>query len=224
MTEPTDSIGSFLRALGAQLPGPRNRRAAILAELHDGLLEATESHQRGGHDRVEAVRLALSELGDARTLAASFRPELMLARGRQTAIALLATTAFVGATWIAAARSRDTKAPTGLFDSPGDHVAAALLIGVLIVCGLCTVVTTGRLTHRLAPAPRISLISAAATGLVTILADLAAVTVLGMRLAAFPGAIHALALATAITASCASVLVATRSSSACIAMIKAPHR
>ncbi|HET7051669.1 MAG TPA: permease prefix domain 1-containing protein [Solirubrobacteraceae bacterium] len=223
MNEATDNIGSFLQAVAARLPGPRIHRAAILAELHDGLLAATESNQQAGHEHAEAVRLALAEFGDARTLAAAFRPELMIARCRQTALALFAATALVVALWLAAARSRHTRGATGLFDSPVDHLAAAVLIGVIVASGLLTLVTTGRPARRVALPPQTSLLAAVAMGLVTALADLAAVAVLGVRLAHFPGTIHALALTAAITGSCTSVLLATRASWSCATLIKAPQ-
>lgn len=222
MNEPTDSIDQYLEAVAARLPGPRIHRAAILAELHDGLLEATEANRQAGHEHAEAVQLALVEFGNPTTLAASFRPELMVARGRQTALALFASTALVVALWLAAARSRDSNGATGLFDSPVDHLAAADLIGVIIASGLCTLLTTGRVTRRLAPPPQVPLRTAVAMGLATILADLAAVAVLGVRLAHFPGTIHAMVLATAVTSSCASMLVAIRMTVSCGSMINAP--
>jgi len=58
MSPAADSVESFLQLVADQLPGSNKDCAAILAELHDGLLEATESHQGTAPDRAQAVRLA----------------------------------------------------------------------------------------------------------------------------------------------------------------------
>ncbi len=217
-----NSIEAFLHAVGARLPGPGKQRAAILAELNDALLEATESYERTDLDRPQAVRLALREFGDPRVLAESFRPELIITRGRRSALTLLAAAPIVLALWIAAARSRDTTPTVRLFDSPTDHLTAAVLLVALIASGTCTLLTTGCLTRWLALPPRAPVLSAAATGLITIVSNLLAVGVLGARLASYPGTVHALLVTAAITASCTSIYLATRASRSCLPMIRAP--
>lgn len=217
MKDSVDSIPSFLQTVAAHLPGPGRHREAILAELQDGLLEAADAHQRGGREWNEAVRLALRDFGNAENLAASFRPELIIARVRRTALALFGATPIVIALWIAAARSRDTAGTNRLFDSPLDHVAAALLLTALIATGIWTVATTGRPSRWLPVTPRTAPLGAAAMALTTVTIDLAAVTILGVRLAHYPGTVHALILAAAIAASCVSVLLAMRTSWACVA-------
>jgi len=222
MNDSAESIASFLQAVGARLPGPRRHRAAILAELDDGLLEAIESNQRAGLERAKAVGLALREFGDAESLAASFRPELMIARGRRTALALLGAAPVVVVLWIAAARSRDSRGLSRLFDSPVDHLAAALLITAVIASGIWTIATTGRASRWLSLPPHAALLAATAMGLITVTSDLAAVAILGVRLADFPGTPHALVLAAAIAASFVSMILAARASWSCVAMIQAP--
>ena len=59
-------------------------------------------------------------------------------------------------------------------------------------------------------------------GLITTAGNLAAVAILGVRLAGFPGTPHAVALASAIAASCATLLFAAKASWSCIALAKAP--
>jgi hypothetical protein len=217
--KPSDeSIEAFLGAIAVRLPGPRRARTEILAELNDGLLEAADANQRAGLEHAQAVELALREFGDPQMVARSFRPELMLAQGRRTAFALLAAAPIVVGLWLAAARSRDTRGISRMFDSPADHIAAAVLITAVIACGVWTIATTGRATRWLGVPPHASLVGATAMGLITVLADVAALAVLGARLAAFPGTIHALLLAAAIAASCASILLAARATRSCMAM------
>jgi hypothetical protein len=178
MSARTESVDSFLGAVAAQLPGPSGHRAAILDELNDGLLVAIESHERAGRAHAQAVNRALEEFGSPGSVAASFRSELMIARGRRTALAVHTATPIVTALWIAAARSRDATPTNHLFDSPADHIAAALLIAGLIASGVGTLVITRRLTGWLALPPRVALVGAMALALITIATDLAAVTVL----------------------------------------------
>jgi HAAS len=222
MNATTDSVEAFLQTVAAHLPGPSKHRAAILAELNDGLLEATESYQRTGLDRAQAVRLALREFGDPQTLAESFRSELIITRGRRSALTLLTAAPIVIALWIAAARSRDTPPGARLFDSPTDHVSAALLLVALAASGIGTLLMSGRLTRWLALPPHAPAVSAAAMGLITVIGDITAVADLGVRLAGYPGTLHVFLLAAAITASCASVYIGTRASRSCLAILKAP--
>jgi hypothetical protein len=84
MSARTESVDSFLGAVAAQLPGPSGHRAAILDELNDGLLVAIESHERAGRAHAQAVNRALEEFGSPGSVAASFRSELMIARGRRS--------------------------------------------------------------------------------------------------------------------------------------------
>ena len=107
-----------------------------------------------------------------------------------------------------------------MIDSPADNLAAAIIIAALIACAIWTFMTTGRASRWLDP-PRAALLSAGATAAITIVADVAAVTVLGTRLADFPGGIHEFALFAAIAASCASTLIASGAIRSCMTMAKA---
>jgi HAAS len=221
MNPAAGSVESFLQLVADHLPGPSKDRAAILAELHDGLLEATESQQRRGLARAEAVEIALREFGDPQALAESFWPELAITHGRRSALTLLTAAPIVLALWIAAARTRPTTHTARLFDSPTDHVTAMLLLVALIASGLGALITSGRLTRWLALPPRAPAMSAAAMGLITIISDITAAAVLGVRLAGYPGTLHTLVLAAAITASCASIYLGARASRSCLAIVKA---
>jgi HAAS len=222
MNSTADSVESFLSALAAQLPGPSKDRAAILAELNDGLLEATKSYQRAGLDRAQAIELALREFGDPQILAGSFRPELLVTRGRRSALTLLTAAPIVLALWIAAARTRAATQASRLFDSPTDHITAALLLLAFTATGMGALLMSGRLTRWLALPARASAMSAAAMGVITVISDLTAVGVLGVRLATYAGTIHMLLLAAAMTSSCAGAYLGARVSRSCFAVARGP--
>jgi hypothetical protein len=95
-------IGTYLAELAERLGSPSPARAAILAELEDGLwTTATAAHQAQSMSPAEAARAAVAEFGDVGTVAAGFGPELAAATGRRVGLALLAT-----GRWSAAAAGR----------------------------------------------------------------------------------------------------------------------
>jgi hypothetical protein len=215
-----DSVEEFVHAVDIRLPGPPRLREDILAELSDGLLEAAEANERAGLERGHAIQVAVREFGRPEALATSFREELMVARGRRTALVLLAMTPIVVALWIAAARSRHATGASRLFDSPLDHLAAGLLLAALALCGAWTIVTSGRASRWLDTPPVASLFGAVAIGALTLAGDMLALAVLSARLADFSGPFHKLALAAAIAASCLSALLAGRACCSCLAMAR----
>jgi hypothetical protein len=91
----------------------------------------------------------------------------------------------------------------------------------MAACGIWTIATTGRASRWLDVAPLAALLGAAAMGVLTIVGDLAAMAVLSLRLADFPGILHQLVLGAAIAASVASILVAGHASWSCMAALKA---
>ncbi len=214
----TDPIESLLGAIGARLPGPARPREEILAELRDGLLEASEANQRAGLEYDESVQLALRQFGDAPTLAAAFWPEMAAARARRVVLTLFATGPIVAALWASAARSRGPGSETGLFDSRATHLAAALLVAAAVSCGVWTIIATGSMAQWLRLAPRAPLLGAAATGGIAVIADLALLSTLSVPLASFSGAIHQLALGAAILASGTRLILTSRASWSCLAM------
>jgi hypothetical protein len=93
-------IGIYLAELANQLRGPSAARAAILAELGDGLWTATAAHQAQRMYPEGAARAAVAEFGDPGTVAAGFDPELAAATGRRVGLGLLATGPLVGTSWL----------------------------------------------------------------------------------------------------------------------------
>src|SRR5262245_44672369 len=94
------AIATHLASLG--LPGPRRARQAIIAELRDGLLEATTARLEQGLHPKRAARAALEEFGDPTAVASAFTPELAGIQARRTALTLTRTGPLVGVLWLAA--------------------------------------------------------------------------------------------------------------------------
>lgn len=84
-----DVIEDYVSAVGSALCGPARVRADMLAEIRAALLDAAESHQRGGLAAAEARRAAVREFGSARRVAAGLQEVLALAHGWRTAALLL---------------------------------------------------------------------------------------------------------------------------------------
>jgi hypothetical protein len=125
--------------LAAGLAGPRPVRAAIVAEVADGLTETTAAHQRSGLAPAAAAGAAVAEFGGARLIAAGFGPELAAETGRRIGLGLLATGPLVGSAWLGSCRSiGPATAPTAA------GLAAVLCVAgdLLLLAGLVAWATT----------------------------------------------------------------------------------
>jgi hypothetical protein len=60
-TRPEDAVADYLSDVDAQLHGPRRRRAATLAELRDGLDQATEDNIAAGLPPDQAAAAAITQ-------------------------------------------------------------------------------------------------------------------------------------------------------------------
>lgn len=90
----------YLRELSANLIVPQ--RAAIVAEIADGLACATQSYVERGLEPAEAERAAVAEFGDPRWLAATFARQHVAVAARRIGLSLLVSGPFVGALWATA--------------------------------------------------------------------------------------------------------------------------
>ena len=77
-TRPEDALATYLSDVAAQLYGPR-RRAAILAELRDGLQQATEDNIAAGLSPDRAAAAAIIQFGTPAAVADAFSGELATA-------------------------------------------------------------------------------------------------------------------------------------------------
>jgi hypothetical protein len=171
-----DAVADYLAAVAAGLSGPAAARAAITAELRDGLLETVEAHRAHGRSRQEATAAAVDEFGDPATVAAGFGPELAAVQARRAALGLLVTGPLVGLAWIVAAAVNAL--PPWRQQLTGLWLALPLVgLALVIACpalGL-TVAATGRLGRRLGERlgrATFPATAAAVAGLAAVVADL----------------------------------------------------
>jgi hypothetical protein len=124
-------LEGYLAELAAALAGPRPARAEIVAEVADGLTEATAAHQRRGLPPAAAAGAAVASFGEARLVAAGFAAELAARTGRRVGLGLLATGPLVGLSWLGMALA---SAPAA-----GPRLPAGLAVGATLPAGLAVV-------------------------------------------------------------------------------------
>jgi hypothetical protein len=146
------ALDGYLAELAGALAGPRSARAAIVAEVADGLVEAAAAHRRRGATPAAAAGAALAEFGDARLLAAGFGAELAAATGRRVGLGLLATGPLVGSVWLgmAAASGAAAGPPPGLAVVPALFAA---VLAVAVPAAVVSVLAAGRLSRWLPAGP-----------------------------------------------------------------------
>jgi hypothetical protein len=135
-------IAAYLDDLSARLLGPRRRRAQILAELRDGLDQATDKHRAAGMSAQQAQTAAVAQFGSPPVVADAFAGELATAYARRTTALYVITGPLVGIWWLLLLRPDPWRA--GLI---------ALLVAIpvlpLIILAIATaagtLATTGRL-------------------------------------------------------------------------------
>jgi hypothetical protein len=217
-------IDSYLGEVAAALPGPARARADIVAELHSGLLDAVDAHRRTGLPTASAAAYAIREFGDARQVAAWFRPELAARQARGLALTLVATGPLIGLLWAAAALASHIgirhAAPWHWAGAPPASViafplaAAALLIALW--SALFTVAATGRLARWLPSAPHIAATTAAIAGIAAMAADAAVFTLLASQLASAPSTLAPAPVAAAAVASLTRLTLTRRAARRCL--------
>jgi hypothetical protein len=84
-----DPVETYLTGLGRALRGPRRRKADLMAEARDSLVDATEAYEADGLSPVEAAERAVADFGDLDEVVPGYRSELGIAQGRRTAVLLL---------------------------------------------------------------------------------------------------------------------------------------
>lgn len=206
-------LEGYLATLAAQLGGPARTRQAILAELGDGLADATQAHHASGLTPAAAAQAAVAEFGQPPTVAAAFAPELAGAQARQTALGLIRSGPLVGGLWLAALVASNA-APwrhglTGVWlalPAVGVAVAVAALATLLVVAA------TGRASRwlPLPTRPTLAPAAAAAVGTAVIVADLMVLGMLTGQALAHPGTIAWIPAGFAAVVSVARLVLASR--------------
>jgi hypothetical protein len=223
-------LDDYLTALAVRLPGPRRARREILAELYDGLVEATGARLADGTSQAQAAAGAVGEFGEPLTVAAAFAPRLAAGMARRLALGLIATGPLVGGVWLAAlaasGRAVIAAAPVWrwpLIQNAGWPAGLLLaVIGAAMLAAWLTVASTGRLTRWLPTQTRLPTIAAAAAATGAGLLDLGLLLVLATHALPAPGASPWPLFAVAATASLVRCLLAGRAARRCLTLHPAP--
>jgi hypothetical protein len=149
-------LGAYRTALAAGLAGSRRARTAILLEIVDGLLEATEAYQDRGFAARAAAEAAVAEFGDPGELARQLVAEQAGTAAHRVGLGLVLTGPVVGGVWLAAWASRSG---LGWPDQIGALLSQFPVFVVVIGAGvpaavLATIAGAGPLARRLALMPR----------------------------------------------------------------------
>jgi hypothetical protein len=169
-------LATYLSDLAAQLRGPHRRREAILAELRDGLEQATEDRIASGLPADQAAAAAITQFGSAHAVAKAFAGELATAYARRTIAWFIATGPLVGIWWLLLLHPSPWR--TGLI-----ALVAAIPVIPLIIIAIATaggtLATTGRLTRWLPETgPRRALAATTAIATLCLISDLTVITMI----------------------------------------------
>jgi HAAS len=173
-TRPEDAVATYLSDVAAQLYGPRRRRAAILAELRDGLEQAIEDNITAGLTPDQAAAAAITQFGTPQAVAAAFSGELATAYARRTIAWFIATGPLVGIWWLLLLQPSPWR--TGLIALLAAIPVLPLLVIAIATAG-GTLATTGRLMRWLPETgPRRALAATTAVATLCIIGDLTVIT------------------------------------------------
>jgi hypothetical protein len=210
-------IGTYLAELADQLGGPPAARAAILAELEDGLWTATVADQAPGMSPEAAAGSAVAEFGPPGTVAASFGPELAAATGRRVALGLLTSGPLVGSSWLLVAAAswtwagREPPAALGLVAG-----LVSLVLVVAVPAALLSVAVSGRLSRWPPAGPQVAATAAATAASACVAGDLVLLTGL-LAATVFAGGLAWPAGLLAVGASGMRLSLAARAARRCLA-------
>jgi hypothetical protein len=149
-------LGAYRAALAAGLAGSRRARAAVLAEIADGLIEATQAYQNDGLTAQAAAQAAVAEFGDPGELARLLVAEQAGVTAHRVGLALVLTGPLIGAVWLLAWTSRSG---LGWLDEISALLSRFPVFVVVFALGvpaamLASVTGAGPLTRRLPLPPR----------------------------------------------------------------------
>jgi hypothetical protein len=140
------AIEAYLAELAASLQGPRGHREQILAELGDGLRQATEHHLAAGLPHEVAVATAIAEFGAPQRVATAFAGELATAYARRTIAWFIATGPLVGIWWLLLLHPAPWRSGVVALIAA---IPVVPLVAVAIATAAGTFATTGRLIRWL---------------------------------------------------------------------------
>lgn len=175
--EGAELIESYLAAVATGLIGPRRWRSEVIAELRDGLAEATRAYATATGAPGAAASAAVAEFGPPRDVAAGFREVAAAGLARRVAVGLLASGPVAASAWVAAMGASGIAPWDGGLAGPWrllPGLGAALAVAV--PAAMLVLAVTGRTGHRwgstrprLAPAAAVIATGACAVGDVVML-------------------------------------------------------
>jgi hypothetical protein len=168
------ALAAYLSDVAARLNGPGRRRTAILAELRDGLDEATEDNIAAGLPPDQAATAATAQFGTPQAVADAFGGELATAYARRTIAWFIATGPLVGMWWLLLLHPSPWR--TGLIAFVAAIPVIPLIIAAIATAG-GTLATTGRLMRWLPETgPRRALAATIAIAMLCLIIDLTMIT------------------------------------------------
>jgi hypothetical protein len=175
-TRPEDELATYLSDIASRLRGPRHRQEAILAELRDGLEQATEDSIAAGLEPDQAALAAIAQFGSPYAVADAFGGELATAYARRTIAWFIATGPLVGIWWLLLLHPGPWR--TGLI-----ALLAAIPVIPLIIVAIATaggtLATTGRLMRWLPETgPRRALAATLAIAMLCMIIDVTMITLI----------------------------------------------
>ena len=175
-TQPKDALAAYLSDLASRLRGPRHRREAILAELRDGLEQATEDRIAAGLATDRAASAAIAQFGNPYAVADAFGGELATGYARRTIAWFIATGPLVGIWWLLLLHPDPWR--TGLIAFLAAIPVIPLIIVAIATAG-GTLTTTGRLMRWLPETgPRRALAATIALAVLCMIIDLTMITMI----------------------------------------------
>lgn len=129
----------------AVVPGSARARAAIVAEIGDGLADEVADQLDHGCPPAQAARQAIDEFGTAALVAAQFVPVLVARQVHRCALLWLRTGPLVGGLWLATA---SLAAPLGSSTVSPVAITAVIMVAVALVTAVPSsvfaMIATGR--------------------------------------------------------------------------------
>jgi hypothetical protein len=215
-------IDAYLADLSSRLAGAAAARAAIVAELEDGLWTATVAHQARDLAPADAARAAVAEFGDPGSVAAGFGAELAAVTGRRVGLTLVATGPLVGSSWlllVAATWGWTGRPPPAALGLVAGLVGLVLLVAV--PAAVLSVAVPGRLSRWLPASPQAAATAAAVAAGACVAGDLVLLAAL-LAATAFAGGVAWPAGLLAAGASSLRLSLAGRAARRCLAARATP--
>lgn len=199
-----DIIARYLDDLSARLP--HTGRAALVAEISDGLEDAVEHHRSLGLSDVDAQRAAVEEFGSTAVIAAEYTPVAASRQVHRIGKAFVFTGPLVGGLWVTAV-ALTTQLPE--FTVPIGWLLA-LFVSAAATCAMFSVIRTSRLGRYMQSRLRTVATILSVTAYAAVVVDSTAIVVLVALVTMTPAAIALLPAVIAGLASLARLLLAAR--------------